>query len=949
MKTHRSLVMLTLLVVLALLSGAADLPRTLAQTALPAETPRAPAVKAMNSYRLGAPLTVDGNLGDWPVGGNAYLDYHNATYFQGIAVGAADLSTYMWSQWDANTLYFAFQLYDDAVVVDSPQVWHDDEVELALDGWHDGANFHADDHQFTFNPDGRVTDYGQPLTTLTVGITRTQQGWNLEVAIPKAVLNAGNLTANKLLGVTFGLHDDDDGGAWDTYLIWEGSSTQTGTFGDLTLLDTVLPVPTATPTPLPTPTPVQTGKTWQWWGGEGFQNIQFTDLQHGWARSSDGSLVRTTNGGASWQYHRAAVTTFFFLDAQVGWLSHGSGTIWRTTNGGAAWVQVGQLPGGKITELLFMDAQHGWASWGEYWESSRLWKTQDGGATWSSIQTLPADRWSDIFFVDEQRGWMASSSIYRTTDGGATWQATSINSRYAYRIQFVDALHGWAAVSNGYGDYSLLITSDGGVHWNWKAMEDRINDFDFVSAATGWLVTDNWYDDDWRVWETSNGGWDWTLKLQDRIGAWLSIDAVDTAHVWIAGQHGIRMTGNNGTTWQMQTQGGGAKVQFLDATTGWTAGGARLTRATTNGGVVWERHDVPPPIHPLCTPYLHDLFFVDSQNGWTVGDCTSIYASHDGGQTWAQQPLPIYSYRLEAVQFVDAQTGWVAGGQQRDHNPIVYSTTNGGTTWTSRTLPVGGAVQALHFFDAQAGWAATNYGEIVSTTDGGVTWTGRYARDEDALSDLWFRTTQEGWAVGSHCHSPACYPYGAYFERSLILHTTDGGVTWNDMATPFTVPLSSIAFLDTSTGWVTAAGGRLLITTDGGATWGWQPAQTGFDLNSLAIVDADHIWALGDGVLLRYTDEAPPTPTPTSTPGGPTATPTATRTLTPTPTRTTTPTRTPTPTRTRTPTATPVLTNTPTPTSTPTATASPTAPSTPTPTNTPTPVGRYFPFVPRGR
>lgn len=926
MTAQRSIVLLMLLVALPLLSGVAGQPHSLVPPALPANllpppaaaAPDAPAVKSMNSYRLDTPLTVDGDLADWPTGGSAYLNYDNAAYFQGIAVGAYDLSTYIWSQWDADFLYFAFRLYDDAVVVDSPEVWNDDEVELALDGWHDGANHHADDHQFTFNPDGRVTDYGTPLSTLTVGITRTQQGWNLEVAIPRAVLNAGNLTANKLLGVTFGLHDDDDGGPWDTYLIWEGNNTQTGTFGDLTLVNTILPVPTATPTPLPTPTPVQTGKTWQWSGGEDFRDIQFTDLQHGWAYSSDDSLVRTTNGGATWQYHRAAVTAFFFLDAQTGWLSQYNGTIWRTIDGGTTWMQIGQFAGAEISKLLFTNPQHGWAIWHQGWEPARILATTDGGTTWSWIQTIPSNYYWDIFFVDEQHGWVPGpGAIYRTTDSGSTWLRTGLlGSRSARHVQFVDVQHGWA----GSWDY-LFITNDGGAHWNSKAMDD-IQDFDFISTTTGWLV-----DAGRRVSVTTNGGWDWTVKLQDEVGTLSSIDAVDAAHVWIAGGQGIRMTSNAGTTWQIQVQGGGSKIQFLNASTGWTAGLAGLTRATTNGGITWERHNVPPPLSQACvsswrygwsrSAYLRDLDFTSSQNGWAVGNCTSVYVSHDGGRTWVQQPLPIDSFPLEAVQFIDAQIGWVAGGDAWNAgHPIFYDTTNGGVTWTSRTVPVIGAIRALHFVNAQQGWAATNYGEIVVTTDSGVTWTARYTHDLDAFSDLWFRTTQEGWAVGIHCSSQY---YGdpcernPYQERSLILHTTDGGVTWNDILTPFTTPLSSIAFLDANTGWITAEAGRLLITTDGGSTWGWQPAQTGFDLTSLAVVDADHIWALGDGVLLRYTGAAPPVPTPT-------------------------PTRTPTP----------MQTNTPTATVTPTATASPTATSTLTPTPTAVWLPRYFPFLPHG-
>ncbi|MFQ5595956.1 MAG: sialidase family protein [Anaerolineae bacterium] len=90
--------------------------------------------------------------------------------------------------------------------------------------------------------------------------------------------------------------------------------------------------------------------------------------------------------------------------------------------------------------------------------------------------------------------------------------------------------------------------------------------------------------------------------------------------------------------------------------------------------------------------------------------------------------------------------------------------------------------------------------------------------------------------------------------------------------------------------------------------------------------------------------EVRPLPTPTWTPGPPTATPTATVYLTPTvtPTRTPRPTRTPSPTPSLTPTQT--LTPTPiTPTETPTLTSTPTPTATPTTTPTPSPTRTLVP------
>jgi len=62
------------------------------------------------------------------------------------------------------------------------------------------------------------------------------------VAIAAEGLGAGPLTVGKAMGFTFGLHDDDDGGDWESYLIWEGHSTNDSSAEYGRLLLTLAPV-----------------------------------------------------------------------------------------------------------------------------------------------------------------------------------------------------------------------------------------------------------------------------------------------------------------------------------------------------------------------------------------------------------------------------------------------------------------------------------------------------------------------------------------------------------------------------------------------------------------------------------------------------------------------------------------------------------------------------------
>ena len=114
----------------------------------------------------------------------------------------------------------------DVLVADSADIWQDDGIELGIDGLYDHmSSWFDDDHQFTLTFDGRVTDFGEETDVVTAVTGTLSGGWALEVAIAAEGLGAGPLTVGKAMGFTFGLHDDDDGGNWESYLIWEGHST----------------------------------------------------------------------------------------------------------------------------------------------------------------------------------------------------------------------------------------------------------------------------------------------------------------------------------------------------------------------------------------------------------------------------------------------------------------------------------------------------------------------------------------------------------------------------------------------------------------------------------------------------------------------------------------------------------------------------------------------------
>ena len=165
--------------------------------------------------------------------------------------------------WDANTLYFAIQVQDDTLVADSIDVWRDDGVELGIDGDYNHIRTTSPpDHQYTLTIDGRAADFGASLSEGTLVVKPRSGGYTMEFAIPAAHVLAQPFVAASALGFTWGIHDDDDGGNWDSWMVWEGNQTNTQyeLFGRLflsaySMINPPTPTPSVSPTPHPTPTP----------------------------------------------------------------------------------------------------------------------------------------------------------------------------------------------------------------------------------------------------------------------------------------------------------------------------------------------------------------------------------------------------------------------------------------------------------------------------------------------------------------------------------------------------------------------------------------------------------------------------------------------------------------------------------------------------------------------
>lgn len=134
-----------------------------------------------------------------------------------------------------------------------------------------------------------------------------------------------------------------------------------------------------------------------------------------------------------------------------------------------------------------------------------------------------------------------------------------------------------------------------------------------------------------------------------------------------------------------------------------------------------------------------------------VGQRGHVLRSADAGKSWTQARVPVSS-DLTAVQFVDARTGYATG-----HDGVVLKSEDGGATWT-RILDGRTANRLLVEQLKAKGAGAEAERKLLQDAERNA----ELGPDKPFL-DLWFSSATDGFVVGAY---------------NLILHTADGGKTW---------------------------------------------------------------------------------------------------------------------------------------------------------------------------
>lgn len=253
-------------------------------------------------------------------------------------------------------------------------------------------------------------------------------------------------------------------------------------------------------------------------------DIWFLDPKTGWGVNSDGTIMKTEDGGDSWSVQYSAPGVYLrcigFSNGNKGWVGTLSRNrrLFQTVDGGSTWTRVTNLPMNAPVAICGISVVNERVVYGSGTnrpeDSPGMIKTIDGGVTWSAIDMSPhASILIDTYFTDSMHGWVVGGKaseptpttrdkvkpvVLETSDGGATWinrlageEADFPFGEWGWKIQFLNDQVGFVSLEN-FAAGAILKTNDGGKSWKRMVINDpqgnkNLEGVGFIDERTGWV------------------------------------------------------------------------------------------------------------------------------------------------------------------------------------------------------------------------------------------------------------------------------------------------------------------------------------------------------------------------------------------------------------------------------------------------------------------------------
>jgi photosystem II stability/assembly factor-like uncharacterized protein len=316
---------------------------------------------------------------------------------------------------------------------------------------------------------------------------------------------------------------------------------------------------------------------------------------------------------STWQIVNPPVNTDFvsvaFTDEAHGCIIASDGTLIKTMDGGETWNTFYPFPGFHINSMYFSDENHGCAVGYESGvaDSSLILVTSDGGENWSFGNHEKVNRLNDVFFINNEKGWAVGSRdtynlncCLHTLDGGNNWtlqESILVAGAQLFGVHFRDENIGQSCGADG---AFFLTNNGGGTSWAMGISMPLVNLNDIYNFGTlgGCIVGD-----DGTVLYTINN---WYQYIEQNSGTIENLHGVSgnpaTNEVWAVGDNGtIIYTSNYLLGWATQASGVTENLNdvcMVSSDEGWAVGDNGTILHFSNTSSVENNFDSQIRVYP---------------------------------------------------------------------------------------------------------------------------------------------------------------------------------------------------------------------------------------------------------------------------------------------------------------------------------------------------------------
>lgn len=224
--------------------------------------------------------------------------------------------------------------------------------------------------------------------------------------------------------------------------------------------------------------------------------IDFPSNQIGYIGGEDSLLLKTIDGGKTWEELNYSGVTFIesggfddaiinlkFVTPEIGYMAVGpySNGIYKTIDGGLNWNLVAPMVDDLCFNfgLYFFAEDDGFLGGADCFTGEQIHRITASGTSPTTIVDLPisAAMTTSIDFLDSEYGlalggFSTGGAVIKTIDGGVTWDAIPTEFEASItlnEIVIVNDTLAYIAYENGDASYGLLESTDAGETWHYHA------------------------------------------------------------------------------------------------------------------------------------------------------------------------------------------------------------------------------------------------------------------------------------------------------------------------------------------------------------------------------------------------------------------------------------------------------------------------------------------------